>query len=641
MPREALRPEMKDALAQLAKFDSGMAHVEVMVFVPGPYGNEPQKIVNGALPYFEVSAEDLKDFERWVLQHPSLGGARNYRCKITVPNAKGNYAPRPDRVVELNFAGPTDTALGAMAQVPALAQAAAQGIAEQADFYSGKAQTAAALSTTKAAEAAALAETDPKRSRELADQAEAAAREAKQHADAAGQQMANLGQVLANMNRPQAQQTPIGGYQQPAPYGYPPPWPGQPQPYYQQPNAYYPPQYQQQPPAAPSTDPALIALLTKLIEKNDVPARPAGPPPELAAMQAQMNQMQTALAEAKAQAAQAKADADRARDKAESDAKMAELRAELARLRDGGDSRKPDATLELAKIQLANAQSQSESQGKMYELLQRTTDASNARLIEILQSGGDDDYAVKAKALMSMQGEIFQSGMQMMQMASKLGGAPEGGGKEPAWIGIAKTMLGQFQNMGNAMMSNPQQALDQARATGSLQPPPVVQQQTMPPPPLVTPPPVVPPTIPAGVAVPPPAQVAAPVHPTREQYVNAARDFLQKDDIRRAFAIMKEGFGLYPDLRNAGEDDLAAAQRLFDGAWPSTATEARVGEAVVELYGAGILPRLLELSQAAARPAANDDGEPANSDTEPVGPNGVVQPGSPRPVYVVPPPRQA
>lgn len=639
MPREALRPEMKDALAQLAKFDSGMAHVEVLVFVPGPYGVEPQKIVNGALPYFEVAAEDLKDFERWVLQHPSLGGGRNYRCKITVPNAKGNYAPRPDRVVELNFAGPTDTALGAMAQVPALAQAAAQGIAEQADFYNGKAAAAAQLSTTKAAESAALTETDPKRSRELADQAEAAAREAKQHADAAGQQMANLGQVLANLNRTQTQQqqTPIG---QPNWVFANPQQPYAPQPYYPQAPQYFPPQGNPygypQAPAAPASDPMLVTLVTKLMERldrNDVPARPAGPPPELVAMQQQMNAMQGALAEAKAQAAQAKADADRARDKAESDAKMAELRAEMARMRDGGDSRKPDATLELAKIQMENARTQAEAQGKMYELLQRTTDASNARLIEILQSGGDDDYAVKAKALMSMQGEIFQSGMQMMQMASKLGGAPEGGGKLPAWVDVAQKMLGQFQNMGNAMMANPQGALDQARATGSLQPPPVVQQQQMPPPPAQQPAP-----IPPGVAVPPPAQVATP-RPTREQYVAGARAVLQKDDIRQAFAIMKEGLALYPDLRAAGEDDLAAAQRLFDGAWPPTATEERVGQAVVELYGAGILPRLMELSQATAnRAAANDDVEGANSDRETTGPNGVAAPAAPRPVHVVPPP---
>jgi hypothetical protein len=556
-PRKRLiAPEAEAALTKLTLDYAGTLPAKIKIYWirPAEDGGPMQLVDDKSIDgLFELGMKEIGEgrLEEWLLQHPLLGGNRSYSLAVYTPNNDGGYASKPNKVFQLRYADPMENAaIAAQNRAGATAAAVNAVVVAAAEVNATVAQ---AVSESAAA--------------------------APEKADALGKYLNDftrtLGDAMATFNRLGSTPiTPGGGsplqqvaqpqwgapaYPMAMPYGYPPP----PMPY------GYPPQgggeskmadalvalVSARP--APSTDPTMLALLQKLVEKQDV--KPSGIDPTI---QRQFDEMKIALAEAKAEA-------QRAKDKAESDKREFELRAEIAemkRLIAGGTASKPNEALEFAKLQMQQQAESAKQHNDLMLKMQEQSNGFNAQLREILSEPGPDQ-SQQLKQMAGAMSEVTNTMMGMMSQVMRMGGGGgEPAGKQPAWMPFAEKMIGIAAGLGQSIT----QSVTDTQGAPQMQMAPQQQQAALPP---------------------APAPQLAPAGPSKFDLVIQAKVLAARGDVENAIRTLDTAMRQYPEMVQAnpsGAPDKVrtAVSLLEDVVWPDGVTPASLTGAYVAVFGA-------------------------------------------------------
>lgn len=623
-----LAPEAQAALDELTRSYGGSLPARLTMFwqrniAEGGSVQIPDPTT--ATGQFELPVSELAEgkLEQWILAHPALGGSRSYRVQVYLPKPDGTYPPRPNRMFSLAYVDPSENLAAVEASRAAQAAATITAANNAADSVLEAAQGAVAS---------------------------IAARSPPDVADKLNESLSTfssvMGNVMSTVNRfqtplpaqPQAAQPlqGVGYYGAPSPYA--PPF-AMPPPYYGMPPMPPP----MAPPAAgndkladalvalvtakntapAAIDPAVLAmlqqqgaLLAKIAERLDAP-KASGPSPDMLALQAKLDQVQREGNEARQQLAAAMARAEAERRELDFKQQLAELKAQLA----GNAAAKPDASLEIAKMQMASQAESARQMQAMFERMQVQANEFHKELRDISNAPAPDQ-GVQYRQMAQAMGEISNTAMGMMSQAMRMGlGGGGDGNKKPAWIEPAERMIGILAGMG--------QSLVQASAGGPEpmpeEPPEQVQRAQVQSAPVPRPrlaPPADAPQLPAG-AEPPAPPPAPPAPPPREDWVARSRQLAQGADFIGAIRTLRSAFRLYPDLvRN--NDEIRTVATLLDGIeWPASTTAEAIEGAYVAVYGEPVREALANLvaeeRARQAQAAGRDQSGPPDDSPEAMG----------------------
>lgn len=581
-----IAPEAQAALDELTRTYGGSLPARLSVYwMRAVAEGGPVQIPDPttATGQFEIPVSDLAEgrLEQWILAHPALGGSRSYRVLVFIPRADGTYPQRPNRTFPLSYVDPVENALAVEASRAAQAAASVAAVNNAADAVMDAAGRAAAE----------VSASQP----DVADKLSASL----------SQFTSTLGNAMSTFNRfgqtplPSSPAPSAGVYTMPpapSPYGYPPPPPGYgypPPPGYGYPPPPPPPQQSSasdkmaealitmltQQRQAPQTDPAVLAmlqqqtqLLQQLVSRQAAPVVPAGPTPEMLALQQRLDAAERAAAEARL-----KFEADRRENEWKS--QMLEMQRKL----EANTGAKPDAQLEFAKLQLQQQAENSRLMQAMTERMAAQANEFNRELREVMAAPGPDQ-ATQVSQMAKAMGEVTNLAMSSMSQMMRIGmmGGGEGGAKKPAWAEPAERMIGILAGLGQSIMASgqPQQLEPEPQQpqfqVAQIQPEQPAQPQLAAP--------TAAPALPAPPAPPPP-----------EEFVRRARQLATGADFIGAIRTLEAGFGVHPQLVQGNDKIRTVATLLDDVQWPEATTAEAIEGAYVAVYGDGVREHLARL----------------------------------------------
>lgn len=608
-----IAPEAQAALDELTRSYGGSLPARLSIFwsrsiAEGGSVQIPDPTT--ATGQFEIPTAELADgkLEQWMLAHPALGGSRSYRVQVFLPKPDGTYPPRPNRMFQIAYVDPAENAAAVEASRAAQAAATITAANVAAD---------AVLEAAQGAVASVAARAPP----DIADKLNESL---SQFSNVMGNVMSTVSRFQTPLQQPAPQNVPLqgAGYYAPqmapyAPYGMPPPYYGMPPP----PMAPPPPAgndkladalvalvtAKQTAPPAPAIDPGIVsllqqqsAMLARIAEKLDAPKVASGPSPELLALQARLEAAERA--------------ANEARQAAEMDRREAQWKHEMAELKAQLGGSRPDTSLEIAKLQLAQQAESAKQTQAMFAAMQQQANDFNKELRE-LASAPAPDQGVQYKQMAQAMGEISNTAMGMMSQAMRmgLGGGGEGGQKRPAWIEPAERMIGILAGMGQSLVAasaGEPQALPPPEEAPPAPMRATVQSEPSPRPRLAAAPQV--PQLPAGEEAAQAPAPQTPPPPPPEDWVRRSRQLAQGADFIGAIRTLRTAFRIYPDLVRGG-DEIRTVATVLDGIeWPPTTTAEAIEGAYVAVYGDGVreaLSRLVAEERARQAEAAQGGGQ--------------------------------